>query len=125
MTIRTMAKILGISPAYLSLLINGKRKWKADLKERYETLVNTFVNSDNRLGEKKWCPGRDSNPHSLIEKRILSPPRLPFRHLGIYHKVIRLCVQNGITRNKIIYRSKDTKKGHPNGCPLVSINNFR
>ena len=45
MTIRTMAKILGISPAYLSLLINGKRKWRGDLKERYETLVNTFVNT--------------------------------------------------------------------------------
>ncbi len=44
MTIRTMAKILGISPAYLSLLINGKRRWRGDLKERYETLVNTFVN---------------------------------------------------------------------------------
>ncbi len=28
------------------------------------------------------CPGRDSNPHPLIGERILSPPRLPFRHLG-------------------------------------------
>ena len=46
MTIRTMAKILGISPAYLSLLINGKRLWRGDLKERYETLVNTFVNRE-------------------------------------------------------------------------------
>ena len=46
MTIRTMAKILGISPAYLSLLINGKRRWRGDLKERYETLVNTFVNKE-------------------------------------------------------------------------------
>ena len=44
MTIRTMAKILGISPAYLSLLINGKKGWRSDLKERYKTLVNTFVN---------------------------------------------------------------------------------
>ena len=41
-----MAKILGISPAYLSLLINGKRKWRGDLRERYETLVNTFVNKE-------------------------------------------------------------------------------
>ncbi len=41
-----MAKILGISPAYLSLLINGKRRWRGDLKERYETLVNTFVNRE-------------------------------------------------------------------------------
>ena len=46
MTIRTMAKILGISPSYLSLLINGKRKWRGDLRERYETLVNTFVNKE-------------------------------------------------------------------------------
>ena len=46
MTIRTMAKILGISPAYLSLLINGKRGWRGDLKERYKTLVNTFVNTE-------------------------------------------------------------------------------
>ena len=53
MTIRTMAKILGISPSYLSLLINGKRKWRGDLRERYETLVNTFVNrgaSGNTFG---------------------------------------------------------------------------
>ena len=41
MTLRTMAKILGISPAYLSLLVNGKRKWRGELKERYEALVNT------------------------------------------------------------------------------------
>ena len=48
-----MAKILGISPAYLSLLINGKRKWRGDLKERYETIVNTFVNrGENQLNIK-------------------------------------------------------------------------
>ena len=40
MTLRTMAKILGISPAFLSLLINGKRKWRGGLKKRYETIVN-------------------------------------------------------------------------------------
>ena len=58
MTIRTMAKILGISPSYLSLLINGKRRWRGDLKERYETLVNTFVNreaSGNTFGEDNQC----------------------------------------------------------------------
>ena len=74
MTIRTMAKILGISPAYLSLLINGKTKWKADLKERYETLVNTFVNKEeNQLNIRsinnkeivtnanRWWSWRESN----------------------------------------------------------------
>ena len=83
MTIRTKAKILGISASYLSMMINGNRPWNSELKERFYELVNISVNSKNRVGEKEWCPGRDSNPHSLTEKRILSPPRLPFRHLGI------------------------------------------
>ena len=53
MTIRTMSKILGISPAYLSLLINGKRRWRGDLRERYEPLVNTFVNrEENQLNTR-------------------------------------------------------------------------
>ena len=46
MTLRMMAKILGVSPAYLSLLVNGKRPWRGNLKERYEALVNTFVNTE-------------------------------------------------------------------------------
>ena len=56
MTLRAMAKILGISPAYLSLLVNGKRKWRGELKERYEALVNTFVNTEEtgyETGAKK------------------------------------------------------------------------
>ena len=78
MTLRTMAKILGISPAYLSLLINGKRKWRGDLKERYETLVNTFVNrEENQLNNRtnktdeivtntdRWWSCGDSNPVPL------------------------------------------------------------
>tara|TARA_B100000745_G_scaffold278927_1_gene210190 strand:- start:170 stop:511 length:342 start_codon:yes stop_codon:yes gene_type:complete len=82
MTLRTMAKILGISPAYLSLLINGKRKWRGDLEERYQTLVNTSVNNENRVGEEKVVPRKGLEPPLSYEKRILSPPRLPFRHLG-------------------------------------------
>ena len=45
MSLRKIAKILGISPTYLSLLLNGKRPWRGNLKERYEELVNTFVNN--------------------------------------------------------------------------------
>ena len=48
MTLRTIGKIFGISPSYLSLLVNGKGKWSPDLKERYDQLckhlVNTFPN---------------------------------------------------------------------------------
>jgi hypothetical protein len=51
MSLRKQAKILGISPPYLSLLLNGKRPWRGNLKERYLELVNTFVNANFSLQE--------------------------------------------------------------------------
>ena len=47
MSLRKIAKELGISPAYLSYMLNGKRPWRKDLYQRYMGVVNTFVNSDN------------------------------------------------------------------------------
>ena len=41
MSLRKMAKILETSPTYVSLLLNGKRKWPDDLRHRYSELVNT------------------------------------------------------------------------------------
>ena len=76
MSLRQQAKILGISASYLSMMLNGKRPWNSELKKRFHELVNISVNSKNKVGEKKWCPGRDSNPHSLTEKRILSSLKL-------------------------------------------------
>ncbi len=49
MSLRKISKILGISPTYLSLLLAGKRPWRGNLKERYEELVSTFVNTNNSL----------------------------------------------------------------------------
>ena len=46
MSLRQIAKELGISPAYLSYMVNGKRPWRKDLYQRYMRVVNTFVNSD-------------------------------------------------------------------------------
>ena len=45
MSLRQQAKILGISPTYLSLMVNGKRKWQPEIKARYEQLVNTLPKS--------------------------------------------------------------------------------
>ena len=49
MPLRKIAKILGISPTYLSLLLNGRRPWLGNLKERYQELVNTFVNTPEAI----------------------------------------------------------------------------
>ena len=45
MSLRQIAKQLGITPAYLSYMVNGKRPWRRDLFERYSYLVNTSVNT--------------------------------------------------------------------------------
>ena len=45
MSLRKQAVILGIAPSYLSMLVNGKRPWRGHLKERYQELVNTSVNT--------------------------------------------------------------------------------
>jgi transcriptional regulator with XRE-family HTH domain len=44
-SLRQLAKELGVSPAYLSYMVNGKRPWREDLYERYCDLVNTSVNT--------------------------------------------------------------------------------
>ena len=49
MSLRQIAKELGISPAYLSYMLNGKRPWRKDLYQRYMGVVNTFVNSDGGI----------------------------------------------------------------------------
>ena len=46
MSLRQIAKELGISPAYLSYMLNGKRPWRKDLYQRYMGVVNTFVKSE-------------------------------------------------------------------------------
>ena len=60
MSLRQIAKELGISPAYLSYMLNGKRPWRKDLYQRYMGVVNTFVNSE---GEG-------------VNSQTKSPPRL-------------------------------------------------
>ena len=50
MSLRKQAKILGIAPSYLSMMINGKRPWNAEICERYEELVNTTANTqENKI----------------------------------------------------------------------------
>ena len=43
MSLRQIAKELGISLAYLSYMLNGKRLWRKDLYQRYMGVVNSDV----------------------------------------------------------------------------------
>jgi len=77
MSLRKNAKILGISPAYLSLLIGGKRPKREDLRDRYEELVNTFVNSHK--GNETAAEGSQGNSCLEMVPRKGLEPSLPKR----------------------------------------------
>ena len=55
MSLRKIAKELGISPAYLSYMLNGKRPWRKDLYQRYTETVNTFATSEDASVNKEAC----------------------------------------------------------------------
>ena len=82
MSLRQIAKELGISPAYLSYMLNGKRPWRKDLYQRYMGVVNTFVNSEAgsedtqtkrppqqvaSLGSEKVGAGRGTRTHTSVK----------------------------------------------------------
>ena len=58
MSLRKQAVILGITPSYLSMLVNGKRKWPDALRHRYEELVNTPNGSVNKQGRSGFLPAK-------------------------------------------------------------------
>ena len=75
MSLRAIAKEMGVSPAYLSYMVNGKRPWRKDLHEKYTELVNIFVNSHgsqragNDAGASFGGSGRESNPPTPLLTR--------------------------------------------------------
>ena len=52
MSLRQQAKILGIAPSYLSMMNNGKRPWKPEIKDRYDQLVNSIPKSNGHQSNR-------------------------------------------------------------------------
>ena len=69
-SLRQVAKELGVSHTLLSLWKQGKRNLSPELEGRYHQLVTSVTTREPK------------NPSAGTEDTILSPPRLPFRHLG-------------------------------------------
>ena len=88
MSLRQQAKILGIAPSYLSMMLSGRRPWKPEIKERYEQLVNTSVNTlakteekmDNRQADLLWRIRLAAEDTALSRRRsrVRIPYALPF-----------------------------------------------
>ena len=76
MSLRKQARILGIAPSYLSMLVNGKRKWPDDLRYRYSELVNSVVNTEGKASyEITGAQEGIRTPTPDKGKRILSRSR--------------------------------------------------
>jgi hypothetical protein len=76
MSLRQQAKILGIAPSYLSMMLSGKRPWKPEIKERYEQLVNTthFVG-----GGGGYMPVPSAGTMVELERIELSTSSMPLK----------------------------------------------
>ena len=79
MSLRKQAIILGITPSYLSMLVNGKRKWPDALRHIYEELVNTSVNTQaqtvNNTGWGGGLTAKLSEPRAQGGSRTHTPLR--------------------------------------------------
>ena len=82
MSLRKIAKILGISPTYLSLLLNRKRPWRGNLKERYEELINA------NGGQSEIEEGRNLNsiPEMVVGRQGFEPWTLGLK-VWVYESV--------------------------------------
>ena len=79
MSLRKQAKILGISPAHLSRMVNGIRPWNPGLKARYQELTgNTFGNIRpvNKAEMVGFVPvnGRVGHDIAEVTSSTLVPP---------------------------------------------------
>ena len=74
-SLRQTARELGVSASYLSQIRHGKRPASA----RVLSILGQSVKQN--LGQIAM-PREGLEPTLPYGKRILSPPRLPFRHLG-------------------------------------------
>ena len=89
MSLRKQATILGIAPSYLSMLVNGKRKWPDALRHRYEELVNTPNQSVNKQGSSGLLPAKLSE--NMVGRQGFEPwtpglkGRIP-RYLTVRHR---------------------------------------
>lgn len=77
MSLRQQANILGLSVTYLSLIKNGKRPWKPEIKARYEQPVNSLPESVYNNGSKGTAPTMKSQSLNVMVSRVgLEPTTL-------------------------------------------------
>ena len=66
MSLRKIAKELGITPAYLSMMVNGKRPWREDLREGYRQLVNSVNKNEGANRDGAESGNGDTMPFESV-----------------------------------------------------------
>ena len=73
MSLRQIAKILGVHHTLLSKCLRGQRNWNPELKERYDRLVSTLPNNGDNNGDKHLhsnCNHHSHNTPDLATKSM-------------------------------------------------------
>ena len=81
MSLRQQSKILGMAPSYLSMMVNGKRPWKPEIKHRYDQLVNSIpksvhktVHTESGRGGAGTCLlGTETSDNIMAPRKGLEP----------------------------------------------------
>ena len=84
MSLRQQANILGIAPSYLSMMVNGKRPWKPEIKDRYDQLVNSIPKSvhktvhteSGRSGAATYLLGTNPSENIMVSRVGFEPTTL-------------------------------------------------
>ena len=88
MSLRQIAKILGVHHSTLSKCINGQRKWKPKLKERYEQLATTLPKNGDNDPYSKVMNSRKKHPVQVVEEGLVELRRLelltPCLQIGLH-----------------------------------------
>ena len=73
LSLRQMAKLLDVSPAYLSYMLNGKRPWKPELHKKYVQLVNSVNKNQHNLDEFNFVTDEQEEVYNEV-KHAGGPP---------------------------------------------------
>ena len=117
MSLRKQATILGIAPSYLSMLVNGKRKWPDALRHRYYELVNTSVNTQaESVNNAGWGRAIIAEHRVAVVPREGVEPTPPIRGTDFKSAASTLSPPGPGTRIQLEGRMRRDSPSAPNVC---------
>ncbi len=68
LSLRQIAKLLDVSPAYLSYMLNGKRPWKPELYKKYLQVVNSVNKNEHNFDGLNHVTNKQEAVHDEVDQ---------------------------------------------------------